>query len=194
MTRMDTSIERRTSRVLDEYLILAASQGDRKAFEHLARRWDRRLVAHAWRLTGDREAARDAAQAAWVEIARGLSSLHDEAAFPAWAFRIVSRRCARFVAGRVHDRALDLAVATEPDSGSAMPDAGDPTAQRRLHTAIDRLPAAQRAAIALFHFEELTIAEVAVALDVPAGTVKTRLMHARRTLRIALEGDHDAWN
>lgn len=180
------------SRVLDEYLVLAAGQGDRKAFEHLARRWDRRLVAHAWRLTGDRDVARDAAQAAWVQIARGLSSLKDEAAFPAWAYRIVSRRCARIIAGRVRDRALDLAVASEPEFASDTPDAGDPTGQRRLHVAIARLPAAQRAAIALFHFEELSIAEVAVALDVPAGTIKTRLMHARRTLRAALEGDSDA--
>jgi DNA-directed RNA polymerase specialized sigma24 family protein len=46
-----------------------------------------------------------------------------------------------------------------------------------------------RAAIALFHFEDMSVAEVAVALDVPAGTVKTRLMHARRKLRAALEGD-----
>ena len=46
-----------------------------------------------------------------------------------------------------------------------------------------------RAAIALFHFEDMSIAETAVALDVPAGTVKTRLMHARRTLRAVLEGD-----
>jgi len=47
----------------------------------------------------------------------------------------------------------------------------------------------QRAAVALFHFEEMSVAEVAVALDVPVGTVKTRLMHARRKLRAVLEGD-----
>jgi RNA polymerase sigma-70 factor (ECF subfamily) len=46
--------------------------------------------------------------------------------------------------------------------------------------------------VALFHFEDMSIAEVAVALDVPAGTVKTRLMHARRSLRSVLEGDPDA--
>jgi len=62
----------------------------------------------------------------------------------------------------------------------------------RLHAAICDLPPAQRAAIALFHFEEMSVAETAVALDVPAGTIKTRLMHARRTLRAVLEGDDDA--
>ncbi len=64
--------------------------------------------------------------------------------------------------------------------------AGD---EERLRAAVQALPPDQRAAIALFHFEDMSIAEVAVALDVPAGTVKTRLMHARRKLRAALEGD-----
>ena len=49
--------------------------------------------------------------------------------------------------------------------------------------------AGARAAIALFYLEDMSVAEMAVALDVPAGTVKTRLMHARRKLRAALEGD-----
>jgi DNA-directed RNA polymerase specialized sigma24 family protein len=54
------------------------------------------------------------------------------------------------------------------------------------------LPAGQRAAIALFHIEDMSVAEVAVALDVPAGTVKTRLMNARAKLRAAFEGECDA--
>lgn len=58
-----------------------------------------------------------------------------------------------------------------------------------MRSAMRELPAEQRAAIALFHLEELSVAEVAVALDVPVGTVKTRLMNARRRLRAALEGD-----
>ena len=59
----------------------------------------------------------------------------------------------------------------------------------RLRSAIAQLPPEQRSAIALFHLEEMSVAEVAVALDVHIGTVKTRLMHARRKLRGALEGE-----
>ena len=58
-----------------------------------------------------------------------------------------------------------------------------------VRRAIRTLPPEQQAAIALFYLEEMSVAEVAVALDVPAGTVKTRLMHARRKLRGVLEGD-----
>jgi len=183
-----------TGRVLDEYLVVAAAAGDRRAFDDLARRWRRKLVAHAWRLTGDREAAHDAAQAGWVEIARGIGGLRDEAAFPAWAYRIVSRRCASLIAARQQDRILARAVAAEPEPAAEVPDQGAAQGPEiaRLHAAIRDLPPAQRAAIALFHFEEMSVAETAVALDVPAGTIKTRLMHARRTLRAVLEGDDDA--
>ena len=58
----------------------------------------------------------------------------------------------------------------------------------RLRTALAGLPPEQRAAVALFHLEDLSVAETAVALNVPEGTVKTRLMHARRKLRTVLEG------
>ena len=89
------------ARILDEYLVAAARTGDRKAFALLAQRWHGKLVAHAWRLTGDRESAMDAAQAGWLEIVRGLGRLQDERAFAAWAYRIVSRRCARQVSDAV---------------------------------------------------------------------------------------------
>lgn len=178
-----------SSRLLDEYLVVAAQGGDRQAFAALTRRWHRRLSAHAFRLLGDEETARDAVQSAWVEISQGLNRLRDEAAFPAWAYRIVSRRCAREIQGLRSRREIARAVLAEPVESSASADetAGDEAS--RLHAAIRDLPPAQRAAIALHHFEDLSIAEIAVALDVPAGTVKTRLMHARRALRVALEGD-----
>ena len=174
------------SRILDEYLLAAARAGDRRAFEALARRWQKKLLAHAWRLLGDAEAARDAVQEGWVEIVRGLPRLRDERAFPAWAFRIVSRRCAKAVGAAVRRRQLAVELATEEVAAEPAEPGRD---HERLRAAIRLLPEEQRAAIALFHFEELSVAEVAVALDVPAGTVKTRLMHARLKLRAALGGD-----
>lgn len=175
------------ARILDEYLVAAARAGDATAFDQLAKRWHRKLGAHAWRLLGDREAARDAAQQGWIEISRGLARLQDERAFPAWAYRIVSRVCARQIGEAVHRRRLSEVIAVQP-APEPEPAGGRHDADL-LRAAIRGLPAEQRAAIALFHFEELSVAEVAVALDVPAGTVKTRLMHARRKLRAALEGD-----
>lgn len=173
-------------RALDEYLVAAARIGDRSAFAMLLRRWQPKLVAHAWRLLDDAESARDAVQEAWAEIARGLPRLADTGAFPAWAYRIVSRRCGRIVAAARRQRRLAEALGAESAADVLAP---APPEAARLRAAIAQLPPDQRAAIALFYLEEMSVAEVAVALDVPAGTVKTRLMHARRKLRAALEGD-----
>lgn len=178
---------RGAARVLDEYLVAAARTGDQPAFAMLARRWHGKLVAHAWRLTGDPEAARDAAQAGWIEIVRGLPRLQDECAFAAWAYRIVSRRCARQVAEAVRRR--ELVGVLPVQSETVAPDAEEAVDRERLRLAIAELPPDQRSAIALFYLEEMSVAEVAVALNIPAGTVKTRLLHARRKLRAALEGD-----
>lgn len=192
MTRPDTSVDAATRRLLDEYLVVAARTGDQRAFGDLVRRWQRRLLAHAWRLTGDDEAARDAVQSGWLEIVRGLGRLQDERAFPAWAYRIVSRRCARHIQGVQSQRETARAAAAEPKPELIQPDLEQRDEVKRLHTAIRSLPPPQRAAVALFHFEDLSIPEIAVALDVPAGTIKTRLMHARRRLRGVLEGEDHA--
>jgi len=180
---------RTKEQLLDEYLLASARTGDRKAFDLLARRWQGKLVAHAWRLTGDVDLAREAAQESWVEIVRGLGWLRDERAFPAWAYRIVSRRCARRICGLQQDRRLAAAAAAEPAETSTATPESDAPAMARLRAALADLPQEQRAAIGLFYLEDLGVAGTAKALNVPAGTVKTRLMHARRRLRAVLEGD-----
>lgn len=176
-----------SSRLIDEYLVLGAAMGNQAAFDQLARRWHARLEAHAFRLTGERELARDAAQIGWSTIIRGLHRLEDPRAFPAWAFRIVSRACAGEIGSAMSRRRLAVAVANETTDASVDP--VEPSQLGRLKTAIRQLPPGERAAIALYHFEELSVAEVAVALAVPAGTVKTRLMNARRKLRTILQGE-----
>ena len=180
--RVSTEAER----LLDAYLVASARLGDRHALEMLVERWDGKLNAHAWRLLRDRDAARDAAQEGWLEILRGLRRLRDEEAFPAWAYRIVSRRCARQIARNARQRTLSAELSSEPaQEDGILPTLTDVEAARR---ALRALPPEQEAAVALFYLEDMSVAEVAVALNVPAGTVKTRLMHARRKMRSALEG------
>ena len=177
------------NRRMDEYLVACARLGDRKAFGRLAVRWQKKLLVHAWRLLRDEEAARDAVQEAWAEIVRSLGRLQDERAFATWAFRIVTRRCARHIRRAQRSRHLEAALgeslAGEPVFGAAGHE-GDLELVTRL---VRSLPPLQQAAIALFYLEEMTVGEVAAALDEPLGTIKTRLMHARRKLRDAILGE-----
>lgn len=182
---------RTPAQILEEYLVAAARTGDRAAFARLVEVRGPRLLTHATRLLGEAEAARDVVQDAWVDILRGLGGLRDDRAFAAWAYRIVTRRCARLIRRRQHGRKLTEAYAAE--AHTTAPDGGQTaTDSAAVRAAIASLPPEQSATIALFYLEDMTVAEVATALDIPAGTVKTRLMHARAKLRNLLEDDrHD---
>lgn len=180
---------RRKARIFDEYLAASARSGDRVAFARLAERWQPKLLAHAFRLLGEGEVARDIVQDAWADIVRGLSRLDDTRAFPAWAYRIVTRRAADQIRKRQRERKLSAAYASEVKAASQVEPVAEISADNApLRAALATLPSEQRAAIALFYKEDFSVAEIAAALNVPAGTVKTRLMHARRKLRAAMEG------
>ncbi len=187
-------MQRDAERIYDEYLVASAQAGDRPSWERLVARWQPRLLRHAWRLTGHPERAADAVQDGWIEICRGLHGLDDVAAFPAWALRIVTRRCQRLFASLDREREAitawtDAADDAVGDDGVFAEIASDVA---RVRAAMACLPPAQRAALALHYLEGLGVAEIAIALDVPPGTVKTRLMHARNKVRAFLEGEPHA--
>lgn len=182
-------MNRESERIYDEFLVAAAVTGDRVALSRLVARWHPRLVRHAWRLLGDAERAKDMAQEAWIDILRGLGRLNDVVAFPAWAYRIVTRRCQREL--RRRGRALIEFDDDALESGAVLPEneSGEWAVDLSVvMEAISRLRGPQRAALALFYIENLSVAEIAIATDAPPGTVKTRLMHARRKVRAILEG------
>lgn len=176
---------RTREQVVDEMLVLAAQSGEVGAFECLAERWHPRLLRHARRLTGDGEGARDAVQEAWIAIARGLLRLRDPACFGPWALRILSRRCAEWISRR--QKARGRAAALEDAEALPAPEDVHALAVARLREALRRLEPERRALVAMFYVEGCTVAEIARALGVPAGTVKSRLYGARERLRALVE-------
>jgi RNA polymerase sigma factor (sigma-70 family) len=182
-------VNRDSERIYDEYLVSAAMTGDRPALTRLVARWQPRLHRHAWRVLGDAERAKDMVQESWVEILRGIGRLDDVVAFPAWAYRIVTRRCQRSFQRASREIVEYDSEETESGAQAADDDAGELAAElSNVTAAIAQLPPLQRAVLALFYIEELSVAEIAIATDVPPGTVKTRLLHARRKVRALLEG------
>ncbi len=174
----------------DELLVLKCQDGDGEALEVLVARWQPRLVRLAWRLTAEREAARDVVQDAWLAIVRKLKRLDDPARFRPWAYRIVTNKCADWTRRRVAQRkaAKDLqSAAAEPKHGdpSTVTDSADEAA--RLRHAVTQLPDEQRAILSLHYLDEMSVAQIAEVLGVPVGTVKSRMFHARNRLRQTLE-------
>ncbi len=176
-------------RALDAYLAAGAAAGDAVLTRRLIERWTPRLSALAWRLLGRAELVEDVIQDAWIEILKGLPNLRAMEAFPAFAFRITQRRCARLIRAAQADRRLAEAVDAEPGAEAPDPDRG--LDADKAARAMAGLPPGQHAALWLHHIEGLSVREIALSLDVPAGTVKTRLMHGRRRVAALLEGgDH----
>jgi len=180
---------------LTALLVAGLRSGDDQAARQLVALRGPRLMAHAVRLLGEHEAARDVMQDAWVDILRGVQGLRDDYKFLPWALSIVSRKVARLIAARQSERRLVAAAQAEPSvataNGESGPQASDAT---RVRQALGQLSDDHRATLALFYLEDMTVAEVAEALGIPIGTVKTRLMHARQNLKLVLEGEPNGQN
>jgi RNA polymerase sigma-70 factor (ECF subfamily) len=168
-------------------LVERAQQGDRDAYEQLARDVARRLFLIASRILRDPDAAEDAVQQTLVTIWQDLRALRDPDRFDGWAYRIVVRACRQESRRR---RRLGITVVDLSDSIAATADALSDIAMRdQLGRAFDRLSQDHRAVVVLHHLMGLPLAEVAEILDVPYGTVGSRLHHAMRALRAAIESD-----
>ena len=167
----------------DELLVTLAIAGDRRAAERLARRWHPRLLRTARRLVGA-ELAPGAVQDCWVSILRGIGGLRDPARFAPWAFGILRRRCADAIRRHTADHSRDGGEPDQAQATAALPDEALAIAR-----AMADLPPDQRLAAQLFFVEGLTLAEIAEVQQVPEGTAKSRLFHARRRLKAALSGD-----
>ena len=181
-------IEKHKEKILENYLVSGACTGDRASLAQLVALRSPRLLAHAVRLLGEREGAEDIVQEAWIDIFRGISRLRETSAFLPWALRIVSRKVATVIKRRQKERRLNDDYAHEAETEIAPAHDGVIDGER-VRLALECLSKPQAACVALFYLEELSVAEVAQAMDVPVGTVKTRLMHARTKLRSLLEGE-----
>ena len=179
---------RSRAEIVDDYLVMEAQAGSSEALERLACRWHRRLHRHAWRQLGEVEGADEVMQESWLAIVRGLGKLDDPARFAPWAFRIVSRRSIDWIRRRVRRRsrheALDESHERSTESNNTESVEGPLAVMRQ---AIAQLPATSRTILSMHYLENLPVAAISEVLDIPEGTVKSRLFNARKNLRAQLE-------
>jgi RNA polymerase sigma-70 factor (ECF subfamily) len=180
---------RRRGRILEELLVAEASAGDRRAFEALVRGFHPRLTRLAVALVGPAAAA-DVVQEAWLGIYRGIAKLEDPDRFRAWAFQVVANKSRDWIRRRRRERRGIERLGAEPAPTFAPPFEPEeaPAAEAAaVRQALAGLPGDHRVALELFYLEELSVGDVARVLGVAPGTVKSRLFHARRKCRSALE-------
>ena len=174
----------------DADLVAAAQAGDRDALEQLLRRHHDRVRALARRLCGNDADAADATQEALISIVRGLDHFDQRAAFGTWAYRVATNACLDELRRRARR------PQPHPDSTFSAPAQGsDPgevvSARLDVDAALAALPIEFRAAVVLRDLCALDYAEIAEVLDIPAGTVRSRIARGRAAIASHL-GNPDA--
>ncbi len=172
-------------RTVDEAALLERGRaGDVEACDHLVGTYQDRIYRVAYRITGNREDAWDAAQDTFVRAFGALRSFRGGAAFGTWLYRIAVNASLDIVRRRPRSSQGPDPVWTAADDPAAEVVRRD--VQRRVHQAIATLPPDQRTAVVLRELEGLSYEEMAAVLRVPIGTVRSRLARAREALRTRL--------
>ena len=165
----------------DPILVLRAQTGDRDALDQLLGNCLGPLHRYIASVVGDVSAAEDVTQECLFRIARKVRWLSEPALFRAWAFRIASREARRHLARRrifdPLDEAADVSVEADGLKGLEL---------EALRDAVGTLSPASRAVMSLHYFEDMTLNEIADVLEIPLGTVKSRLGYGIRQLRMSM--------
>ena len=169
---------------MDTELVVRAQDGDQEAFAELADASLDRFLAMAQGILGDTQLAEDATQQALLSIWRHLPSLRQPERFGAWSYRLVINACYSEV--RRSRRWMPDMTAQLTSEPAAADEFGPVHDRDELERAFRDLSLDHRAVLVLHHCLGLTLPEVAESLDIPEGTVRSRLYHAMKKLRAVL--------
>jgi len=174
-------------------LIERASGGDPSAFNRLMEVHERRMYAVALRMCGNREDAQDCLQEAMLRIYRSISGFKGQSSFGTWVYRITMNTCLDELRRKKNkqntslDGLLDTGWSPQDESASPEKHAVQSETRRVLHQAIQDLPEDMRSAIVLRDIHGLSYEEIAQALDINVGTIKSRISRGRDKLREKLK-------
>jgi RNA polymerase sigma-70 factor (ECF subfamily) len=172
---------------MDADLVIRAQRGDKGAFALIATQIANRFLAVARRILRDFDLAEDATQQALLSIWQDLPQLRDPAHFDAWSYRLLVHAC--YAEGRKDRRWAPNLRLLPVDESAADDDLSSVVDRDQLERGFDRLPIEHRAVVVLHHYLDLPLDRVAEVLGIPAGTAHSRLHHAMRGLRAALDAD-----
>jgi RNA polymerase sigma-70 factor (ECF subfamily) len=163
----------------DSVAIRKCRAGDKDAFRHLVERYQIEAMGHALAILSDREDAHDAVQEAFLDAYQALSRFDMSRQFYPWFYTILRNRCFKLIAGRKRK------VGPPPDDALLLAPVSEVAPEDRLalEQALLELSPSDRELVTLKHLDGLSYDELAGRLEIPRGTVMSRLFHARKRLR-----------
>ena len=169
----------------DDQLLSAFVGGEHDALGALAERHERALLDLSLAILGSRDLALDAVQETWLRVVRHAGGFNGRSNVKTWLYRIAINRCRSMLASRSPVRETSPEEPADPAGDPVVRAAATDDAQQ-LKRAVERLSPPLRETILLCYTHGLTHAEAAEAMDVPIGTVKSRLNAGLTGLRAAL--------
>ena len=171
----------------DAYLVRRAQEGHLDAYTELVNRYGAMTYRVALRLLGNPHDAEDIAQDSLVAAWQQLPQFQSGSAFSTWLYRIVTRRALNRITRTKPTNSLDLLADVAEQGDEPGTKVERDLAVDAVTNAVTALPAAQRVAIVLHHFEGLSVAEVARVTGSTEPAVRSHLFRGRRTLTTTLK-------
>ena len=181
---MDALVNKRIKQVL---------KGDQNAYADIVNLYQHKLYQICYRMLGNKQEAEDIAQEAFVRAYINLHSYDQKRKFSTWIYRIATNLCIDRIRKKKPDYYLDAEVAgtdgldmySQIAADEKLPEdvVAQMELQERIQYEISRLPDKYRSVIVLKYIEELSLHEISEILDMPLGTVKTRIHRGREALR-----------
>ena len=176
--------------LIESLLVVRCQTGDDSAFEKLHGRYNDQVLYYLRRLMGSGGVADDTAQTVWLTVYRRIKTLEQPGAFRSWLYRIAHNRAISVL--RKTGREISWETAGAEDSAGADAQAADTSEfddadAAAVHAGLDRISAPHREVLTLRFLHEMSYEEIAEAAQVGVGTVRSRLHHAKRSLRCQLE-------
>lgn len=181
-----------SDRELDQVLVERAQKGDKRAFELLVTKYQRKLGRLLFRMVRNAAEVEDISQEAFIKAYRALPGFRGESAFYTWLYRIAVNTAKNYLVAQKRQPVSSDVLAEDAENyedGDLLRDIATPDAElqtkqiaKAVNEAVDLLPEELRTAITLREIEGMSYEEIAQALDCPIGTVRSRIFRAREAI------------
>ncbi len=182
----------RNNAELDKELVQRVQQGDKSAYDLLVIKYQHKIVQLVNRFVKDPSEAQDVAQEAFIKAYRALGNFRGDSAFYTWLYRIAINTAKNYLVSRSRrysDYEIDVQDAEQIENAPQLKgmDTPDNVLMNEqivevIKSAIEKLPDEMRTAIMLREFEGMSYEEIALAMDCPVGTVRSRIFRAREAI------------
>lgn len=181
-----------SERSIDQKLVVKVQQGDKTAFDLLARKYQHKIAKLISRYVRDRAEVEDVTQEALIKAYRAIGGFRGESAFYTWLYRIAVNTAKNYLESqgrRPPGSDVEIEGAELIESGDGLRDNATPERQMlrdeiatTVHRVLEHLPADLRTAITLREIEGMSYEEIAAVMDCPIGTVRSRIFRAREAI------------